>query len=103
MTPHPTLSTAWRLALAATLCALGSTAAQAQAAAPSAALLACLIVPDRVAELGSPVIGVVDEVMVERGEPVLGRWQGIYFCEFDGPRTRELIVRCLDGGPANLS
>lgn len=70
MTPHPTLSNSCRLALAATLCALGSTAAQAQPAASSAALLACLIVPDRVAELGSPVIGVVDEVLVERGDTV---------------------------------
>lgn len=42
-------------------------------------------------------------IHVERGELLLGQWQGIYFCEFDGPRTRELIVRCLDGGRDPLS
>ena len=42
-------------------------------------------------------------VMIEDGAPLLGRWQGIYFCEFDGPRTRELIIRCLDGGRPSLS
>jgi secondary thiamine-phosphate synthase enzyme len=32
-------------------------------------------------------------VIVENGELVLGRWQGIWFCEFDGPRTREFQVQ----------
>jgi secondary thiamine-phosphate synthase enzyme len=32
-------------------------------------------------------------VLVEGGKLVLGRWQGVYFCEFDGPRRRELIVK----------
>ncbi len=34
-------------------------------------------------------------VLVEGGELVLGRWQGIYFCEFDGPRRREMVVKCV--------
>ena len=29
---------------------------------------------------------------VESGTPALGRWQRIFFCEFDGPRTRQLRV-----------
>jgi len=29
-------------------------------------------------------------VLVENGDLVLGRWQGVYFCEFDGPREREM-------------
>lgn len=37
-------------------------------------------------------------IHVERGELVLGRWQGIYLCEFDGPREREVVARCLDAG-----
>src|SRR5437764_8057513 len=34
-------------------------------------------------------------VLVEDGRLVLGRWQGIYFCEFDGPRQREMIVKAV--------
>ena len=36
-------------------------------------------------------------VLVEDGEPVLGTWQGVYFCEFDGPRTRKLFVKVTAG------
>lgn len=32
-------------------------------------------------------------VFVEDGKLALGRWQGIFFCEFDGPRERKLIVK----------
>jgi secondary thiamine-phosphate synthase enzyme len=32
-------------------------------------------------------------VVVSRGRLVLGRWQGVYFCEFDGPREREIAVQ----------
>jgi len=35
-------------------------------------------------------------VLVEDGRLVLGRWQGIHFCEFDGPRTREMMVKVVD-------
>src|SRR3954469_9802612 len=34
-------------------------------------------------------------VLVEGCRLVLGRWQGVYLCEFDGPREREMIVKCL--------
>jgi thiamine phosphate synthase YjbQ (UPF0047 family) len=30
---------------------------------------------------------------VTKGELVLGRWQGVFFCEFDGPRTRTVQVQ----------
>jgi secondary thiamine-phosphate synthase enzyme len=40
-------------------------------------------------------------VLVENGRMVLGQWQGIYFCEFDGPRQREFHVRPVDlAGPS---
>ena len=39
-------------------------------------------------------------VLVERGRLVLGRWQGVYFCEFDGPRERELMVKVVMFGAA---
>ena len=38
-------------------------------------------------------------VLVERGKLVLGRWQGVYFCEFDGPREREMHVKLVNWGP----
>jgi len=36
-------------------------------------------------------------VIVARGAPVLGTWQGVYFCEFDGPRTRRFYVKVVNG------
>jgi len=36
-------------------------------------------------------------VIVSGGRPVLGTWQAIYFCEFDGPRDRSVAVKCLEG------
>lgn len=40
--------------------------------------------------MGSSVV-----VMVFGGKLVLGRWQGLYFCEFDGPRTRQVDVAVI--------
>jgi secondary thiamine-phosphate synthase enzyme len=34
-------------------------------------------------------------VLIENGKLVLGRWQGIFFCEFDGPRERQLNVKIV--------
>ncbi|MCH8219214.1 MAG: YjbQ family protein [Planctomycetes bacterium] len=31
--------------------------------------------------------------MIKEGQLVLGTWQSLYFCEFDGPRTRRVIVQ----------
>ena len=42
------------------------------------------------------LVGNSATVLVENGELVLGTWQGIYFCEFDGPRTREMLVKIVD-------
>jgi secondary thiamine-phosphate synthase enzyme len=33
---------------------------------------------------------------VENGKLMLGTWQGIYFCEYDGPRTRKCWIKCLE-------
>ncbi len=41
----------------------------------------------------SSLIGSSAMVLVEGGRLVLGTWQGIYFCEFDGPRSRTVIVK----------
>lgn len=34
---------------------------------------------------------------VRVGEPLLGRWQGVFFCEFDGPRARALTLTFVEG------
>ncbi len=41
------------------------------------------------------LIGPSVTLIVEDGEIVLGRWQGVYFCEFDGPRTRKVMVQVV--------
>ena len=38
-------------------------------------------------------------LVVNDGDLVLGRWQGVYFCEFDGPREREMIVKVISFRP----
>ena len=42
------------------------------------------------------LVGTSQFVFVEGGELVLGRWQGIFFCEFDGPRVRQLQVKVVE-------
>jgi secondary thiamine-phosphate synthase enzyme len=47
------------------------------------------------AHLKSSLIGCSKQMLVEGGRLVLGTWQGIYFCEFDGPRRRQVLVRII--------
>jgi len=35
-------------------------------------------------------------IFVENGKLMLGTWQGIYFCEYDGPRTRKCWIKCME-------
>jgi len=44
------------------------------------------------AHVKSSLMGCSARVLVQGGRLVLGTWQGIYFCEFDGPRSRKVIV-----------
>ena len=41
------------------------------------------------------LVGSSVTVLVEQGRLVLGRWQGVYFCEFDGPRQRQVHVKVV--------
>lgn len=41
------------------------------------------------------LVGASATVVVDGGEMVLGRWQGVFFCEFDGPRTRTVHVQWI--------
>lgn len=45
--------------------------------------------------LKATLVGSSAMVLVEKGELVLGRWQGIFLCEFDGPRTRTVHVQWI--------
>ena len=47
------------------------------------------------AHLKASMIGFSEQVILEDGRLVLGTWQGIYFCEFDGPRNRKLKIKIL--------
>jgi len=47
------------------------------------------------AHVKATLVGASEMVALERGRLVLGTWQGIFFCEFDGPRTRKLQIRLL--------
>ena len=45
------------------------------------------------AHLKSSMIGFSEQIIIDNGRLVLGTWQGIYFCEFDGPRHRKVYVK----------
>ena len=49
------------------------------------------------AHLKSSAIGASELIPVSNHALVLGTWQGIYFCEFDGPRTRRFHVQVMSG------
>ncbi len=44
----------------------------------------------------STIVGVTEYIPVVEGKIQLGRWQGIFFCEFDGPRSRRLLIEIID-------
>jgi len=48
------------------------------------------------AHVKSTLVGASELVAIKNGAPVLGTWQGIFFCEFDGPRTRKVHVRIIE-------
>ncbi len=45
------------------------------------------------AHIKASLFGSSETVFIEGGNLVLGTWQSIFFCEFDGPRTRKIMVR----------
>lgn len=50
------------------------------------------------AHIKASLLGCSEMVIVESGKLVLGTWQGIFFCEFDGPRNRKVLVRVISNG-----
>lgn len=49
------------------------------------------------AHIMTSVVGSSATVIVEDGEMLLGLWQGIFICEFDGPRARKVLVKMIPG------
>jgi secondary thiamine-phosphate synthase enzyme len=49
------------------------------------------------AHLLSTLVGTSETLLVSNGQLVLGRWQGIYLAEFDGPRRRRVLLRIVPG------
>jgi len=49
------------------------------------------------AHIKSVMVGTDRTVLIEGGKLKLGTWQGIFFCEFDGPRQRNVFVNIMEG------
>jgi secondary thiamine-phosphate synthase enzyme len=47
------------------------------------------------AHIKASLVGASETVFIENGALVLGTWQSIFFCEFDGPRTRRVLVQLI--------
>jgi len=49
------------------------------------------------AHIKSSVIGATATLIVDDGKALLGTWQAVFFCEFDGPRERRVLVKVVSG------
>ena len=50
------------------------------------------------AHIKSTVVGASKTVIIDDGKLLLGTWQSIFFCEFDGPRHRRVLVKLISDG-----
>jgi len=49
------------------------------------------------AHIKSTIVGPSELIAINNNRLVLGTWQGIFFCEFDGPRQRKVYIKVLSG------
>ena len=47
------------------------------------------------AHIKAVLVGSSETLLIEGGGLVLGTWQGIFFCEFDGPRNRSMLIKVI--------
>jgi secondary thiamine-phosphate synthase enzyme len=47
------------------------------------------------AHVKSTLVGCSETLIINQGSLVMGTWQGVYFCEFDGPRSRKVYVKII--------
>ena len=45
----------------------------------------------------SSLVGASETLIISNGKLILGTWQSVYFCEFDGPRERTFYVKIMEG------
>lgn len=43
----------------------------------------------------SSLVGASETVIIKDGSPLFGTWQSVFFCEFDGPRTRKVYIKVM--------
>ncbi len=48
------------------------------------------------AHIKASLIGSSEIIFIEEGQLVLGTWQSLYLCEFDGPRTRKILIKIVE-------
>ncbi|MCM8774794.1 MAG: secondary thiamine-phosphate synthase enzyme YjbQ [Candidatus Omnitrophica bacterium] len=48
------------------------------------------------AHIKSSLVGCSEQILIDGGRLCLGTWQGIYLCEFDGPRHRQVFVKVIE-------
>ncbi len=51
------------------------------------------------AHVKASLVGSSQMVFFEKGKLILGTWQSLFFCEFDGPRTRSVFVKLIPDNP----
>ncbi|RPI37823.1 MAG: YjbQ family protein [Nitrospiraceae bacterium] len=49
------------------------------------------------AHIKTTLVGVSQTVLIDEGRLVLGTWQSVFFCEFDGPRHRRVALKIMAG------
>jgi len=49
------------------------------------------------AHIKSSYVGAEKTIIINEGKLLLGTWQSVYFCEFDGPRNRKVFIRVIEG------
>lgn len=49
------------------------------------------------AHIKASLVGSSVQLIISGGSPVLGTWQGVFFCEFDGPRNRRVLLKVVPG------
>ncbi|MHC4917531.1 MAG: secondary thiamine-phosphate synthase enzyme YjbQ [Planctomycetota bacterium] len=49
------------------------------------------------AHVKSTMTGCTASIPIERGRMLLGTWQAVFFCEYDGPRSRKVLVKVIEG------
>ncbi len=47
------------------------------------------------AHIKASLVGASETILIEKGKLVLGTWQSVFFCEFDGPRTRKAFIKIV--------